>query len=540
MRQRAAAAALGQQPAEPATSPARRRRAAVTVFAFAALVYALIAPGHLGTVDMRSELAVSQAMVDMGDVTVASQLPYVTVTSVTGADGRQYSVHGVGQSILLLPAALVGRAAGCGASGCPPMAQHDAEFAASFLDGLVSALAVSLLFLLALDLGAGMAPALALALIYAFTTVAFAYAHDAFDVAPTTTAILLAVFAVHRGVSRASPAWLAVSGAAIGFAVLLRDASAICVPILGVYAALGLWRDGRGSIVRAAAAFAAPICICLLIDGVYNWVRFGDPLQSGYGLASDYYGFSLGALPAGVAGLLLSPGRSILLYSPVLLAALTGVGAFWRRHRAVAAMLIALVLCNLVFYGAYSHWWGDWAWGPRFLVPMTPFILLPLLPFLERWRRLSRRARVAIVGLASAGLVVQLLDVGLDFQHQIELLVESGVPSPDAANWTIQDVGLWRHAASMVGLITGSAPYPASFAFTDLTTFMPRETVFDVWWVYAFMNGANPLVVGTVLGLSIGWVTWLVSRLRFAVLSARAHGASSQAATQRLMRTVLT
>ena len=469
----------------------------------------LTAPGHLGTVDMRAEFAVAQSMVGKADFTVSPSLPYVTVPYVVGPDGKHYSAHGLGQSLLLVPAALVGRIAGCGdPASCPATAQHDAEFAASFVDGVAAAVAVMLMFLLALDLGAAVRPALALSLLFGFTTIEWAYAHDAFDVGPTATVLLLTLFAVHRGLRQSSARWLIVGGAAAGFAVALRLPSLVCVPIFAAYVIASTWRLGAAALLRRVVAFGGPVAAVLLLLGWYNWIRFGDPLQSGYSLASDYYGFG-GSPLSGVAGLLFSPGRSILLYSPILIAALAGLPLLWRRHRALTATVVAIVVVNLGFYGAYVDWWGGWNWGPRYLVPMTPFLILPLLPLLQRWGDLPRTARRAIYGLAAAGVVVQLLDIGVDFQHQIQLLREAGVEPPDAQWWSVQYSGIWQHGGAFFGLLHGSAAYPSTFQFTDLSTAMPLKTVLDVWWVYAWIDGVNPLVVITVLAGAVAGVVVL-------------------------------
>src|SRR5205807_5779325 len=115
-------------PSPPAEGPAAdvpRRKIAVALFALSALAYFLTAPGHLGTVDMRAEFSVAQSIVGKGDPTVSQSLPYVTVPSVVAANGNHYAAHGLGQSVLLLPAALVGRIAGCGdPASCSPSAQH--------------------------------------------------------------------------------------------------------------------------------------------------------------------------------------------------------------------------------------------------------------------------------------------------------------------------------------------------------------------------------------------------------------------------------
>src|SRR4029077_2358341 len=86
---------------------ASRRKIALALLGATALVYMLTAPGHLGTVDMRAEFAVAQSIVGNGDFTVSPSLPYVTVPYVVGPDGKHYAAHGLGQSLLLIPAALV-------------------------------------------------------------------------------------------------------------------------------------------------------------------------------------------------------------------------------------------------------------------------------------------------------------------------------------------------------------------------------------------------------------------------------------------------
>ena len=217
--------------------------------------------------------------------------------------------------------------------------------------------------------------------------------------------------------------------------------------------------------------------------GWYNWARFGDPLESGYKYAPDFFGFG-GSPAAGVSGLLFSPGRSVFLYSPILIAALVGLVLLWREHRALAATLVAIIVANLAFYGIYPAWWGGWGWGPRYLVPTMPFLILPLLPLLQRWHDLPRTARRAIYGLAAAGVVVQVLDISLDFSHQLQLLVESGVKPPDAQAWTVQHSGIWRHAGALVGLLI------ATFRFFE-------------WPVPQFFPEPSFLIGGIVMAIII-------------------------------------
>jgi hypothetical protein len=56
-------------------------------------------------------------------------------------------------------------------------------------------------------------------------------------------------------------------------------------------------------------------------------------------------------------------------------------------------------------------WWGGWGWGPRFLVPLMPFLVLPLGVLLER------RAWRWIIGalLLPLSVAVNMLGILVDF-----------------------------------------------------------------------------------------------------------------------------
>ena len=63
---------------------------------------------------------------------------------------------------------------------------------------------------------------------------------------------------------------------------------------------------------------------------------------------------------------------------------------------AIAIMVLALFVMRWVFVSARSDWWGGWGIGPRYLLPMVPFLLLPLAELLEDLRHASRGRRLAV------------------------------------------------------------------------------------------------------------------------------------------------
>ncbi len=120
----------------------------------------------------------------------------------------------------------------------------------------------------------------------------------------------------------------------------------------------------------------------------FNQHRFGAPFDFGYqaGIQRD---FALANLPVGVLGQLVSPGRGVLFYAPWVLLALPGFAALRRRHRALAWTLAGAGALQLMFYALRSTWWGNWCWGPRYLVPVLPLVAMLAASAVaeRRWRR---------------------------------------------------------------------------------------------------------------------------------------------------------
>ena len=108
--------------------------------------------------------------------------------------------------------------------------------------------------------------------------------------------------------------------------------------------------------------------------------------------------------------------------SPVLLLALPGFVYLWRerKYRAEALVSLLSVLSFLAFNSSSSMWWGGFAVGPRYLIPMLPFLAWPMIFFLERHGQMAW-AKVLYGGLAvlSLGLVWGLTWAGQTFPEEI-------------------------------------------------------------------------------------------------------------------------
>ncbi len=412
----------------PLPSPSRRPLAVAALLGVAILaLLLLLIPGSVMESDGQSMLQVTRSLVERGDVTVSAPR-YGELIGVQGVGGRLYSKYGPGQSIAAIPLWLVGRAL---ASLVPP--SFGAELpvmAASTLPAIAVALSAALLLLTALELGASLGGAIALALVYSVATPALVYATQWFS-EPLTGCVLLAAFYLLLR-DRRLPTWWGplAAGAATACAVATRSEVLVLMPAMVVYAVLSTGpQPGRRR--QRLLGMLVPLVMTLAALGFYNLARFGSPLETGYSYG-DVFAYrdthpthSLDSFVQGVYGLVLSPGKGLLEYAPVMALAPFAAVILWARRRAETALLLALIGLQVAGHAnLLISWLGGWSWGPRFLVPVLPFMMLLLVPLFEargqlhwppRWN--LSRARGLFAVLALAGVLVQLPAVVIHEPH---------------------------------------------------------------------------------------------------------------------------
>lgn len=229
-----------------------------------------------------------------------------------------------------------------------------------------------------------------------------------------------------------------LSALSLGASLLFRPPSILGLPLWG----LSVWKSDQR---RRAALSVVLIAAGAVALAAYNWVRFGSPTNTGYGTE----GFS-GDLLAGLQGLLLTPGRSLFVYSPVLLLALAGAVALYRRHRPFAVAVLASIVCYVVAMAAWHSWDGGWTWGSRLLTPILPLVGLLCAPVVERlwsdWRIL-----VVVVALGALGSGVQVFALARDPIRVLNEQVSGGrVPYADTI-YSVERSWLALQAQSLSG-----------------------------------------------------------------------------------------
>jgi hypothetical protein len=445
----------------------------------------------------------TEALVEHHTLALAPNPGLLQITE--GHDGRYYSKYGLGQPLLAtLPYMLAQRLHPIAESGMWQPALL--AYVVSLFNQFVTAFSGAMLFLLAHRLGNRISIAAAVALIWGLSTIAWPYAVTFFS-EPLFTACLitaaLGLLAYAQTSGRARFAWLALAGLALGWAIVTRSTGVLLAPAFLVYALVAASGHPEGrplalvvarirrqrtalqteahpwlpSALAATLAFGAPFLGCLALTLWHNYVRFGDVFDNGYAGES----FST-PLWKGAAGLLFSPGKSLFVYAPILALACIGWPRFWRQNRAMAALCAAVAVILILTYARWWTWWGGWCWGPRFLVPAVPFLILGLGPLLAS----ARWARIAAAVLTVAGAAIALLGVLVDATPHAAALSSPSLTAEERAYF---DPGRTPVVAHARFLLHGEHQTVATFDLERIGLSPLTASAFPVLVVALFLVG---------------------------------------------------
>lgn len=232
--------------------------------------------------------------------------------------------------------------------------------------------------------------------------------------AATMVAVALAVWA------RSDPTRLTwgLTGLASGAAIATKPYALVTLTAIAIL----LWPTFRALDRRRRTELALAACLPLLAwlaaIGWYNWVRFGSVTDSGY-----HESLLTMTAPLNFLGLLFSPGKGLIFYSPLVVLGALGMPRLWRQDRSLAAALLVLLVGMTCIAGS-TTFWGDEVWGPRYVVPAAWALLVPIA-----WWADSAVRRKVLVAVASLGVFVQVVGVSAQYAHYVDVVdALTGVP----------------------------------------------------------------------------------------------------------------
>ncbi len=335
---------------------------------------------------------------------------------------------------------------------------------AGLVNPIATAVTLALFLSLVTWIGCSRRAGLSATALLGLATIVWPYATTYWSQPVATLCILGTVAGLFRFEQSGRRAPLIWSGAFCGYGVLTRTELILAVPWALLFFVLAV-RKRRARWWPALTAFGVPLLACASLWLGWNWLRFGAWLQTGaiHQRAAGRVLLQSHLLLQSVPAQLASFQRSIFVYSPPLLLAVVAAPTLWRRTRSLCVMAAGIGLTLFAFFSTFAEWTAPASWGPRFLVPLTPLLMLPLAGWLDgaRWRR------AVALALACLGIALQLVVVlpgprldtiqrywGSDSLRVIDLFFRSDIV-PQAAvllHGEVDPWWLWNRPAFAAGV----------------------------------------------------------------------------------------
>ncbi len=507
----------------------------------AGLLAFVVQSGELGTSDTTHRLQTTHWMWTSEPQVFPNEYPEF---GLHGRGGRLYSWYGIGQSLLMLPADLVGTWIAhweifSEYGDDPGVRSIVVSYSTNILVNVLTALlAFRLLRQLRFNVRESVLGVLALML----CTTHLHYTQNMME-NNYIMLLTLAGFSFQYEWARTGNRRALLAGsAALGLNLLTRLTAGLDLIAAGVFILLVLWFDqvrGRELWQRFVAycKVAGPVyAFFLLIDRLYQFYRFGSFTNTYVSLFAKEQRLIDPTLPGnfpwstpfheGFLGPLFKPEKSIFLFDPLLVLAILLLAVLWKRLlpevRAYAVASVLLLFAYICFYARYTFWAGDFAWGDRYVSTSVELATLLAVPLLLRYRRdMSAWVWRGGVLLVVTSLAIQLASLAFWLPLEIYQMDTLGHPTfvvalrfKNIAAFTLGKMDAW-------GLNNDSMTYdPWDYVHITTWNFLPfllrRVGVAPAWVVN---------VAFAVWGAAIAALAAVLWRLR-AVLHLRTDSAS--------------
>ena len=415
----------------------------------AGLLAFVVQSGELGTADTMHRLQTTHWLWTSEPQVFPNEYPEF---GLRGRGGRLYSWYGIGQSLLMLPADLVGTWIAqwnifAGYGDDPAVRSIVVSYSTSILVNVLTAL-VSFRLLRQLRFSVRESVLGVLALMFCTT-----HLHYTQNMMENNYIMLLTLAGFsfqYEWLRTGSRRALLVGCGALGLNLWTRLTTGLDLMAGGLFLVLVLWLErvrGRelGQRFVAYCKVAAPVyAFFVLVDRLYQFYRFGSFTNTYVSLFAKEQRMLDPTLPAnfpwstpfheGFLGALFKPEKSIFLFDPLLVLAILLLVVLWRRLppevRAYSVTSLLLLLTYIGFYARYTYWAGDFAWGDRYVSTSVELAALLAVPLLLRYRE-NVSAWIWRLGmvLIATSLIIQIASLAFWLPLEIYQMETMGHPT---------------------------------------------------------------------------------------------------------------
>ena len=415
----------------------------------AGLLAFVVQSGELGTADTMHRLQTTHWLWTSQPQVFPNEYPEF---GLHGRGGRIFSWYGIGQSLLMLPADLVGTWIAhwqifSEYEDDPAVRSIVVSYGTSIL---VNVLTAMIAFRLLRQLRFSVHEAVAGVLTLMFCTTHLHYTQNMqennYIMLLTLTGFSFQYEWLRSGSLRA----LFYGSAALGLNLLTRVTTGLDLVAGGIFLLTILWIEHvRGHALWPRLATYCKVAVPVyaffaIVERLYSFYRFGSLIQTYIPIFARESRLQDPTLPAnfpwstpwheGVLGALFKPEKSIFLFDPLLVLALLLVALLWKRLtvevRAYAVASLPLLVAYISFYARYTYWAGDFSWGDRYVSTAVEMVALLAVPILFRYRAtLSPWMWRGGIVLIAISLIIQIASLAFWLPLEIYQMESFGHPT---------------------------------------------------------------------------------------------------------------
>ena len=224
-----------------------------------------------------------------------------------------------------------------------------------------------------------------MSLLFGFSTIAWAYSQTSLSSVLMTFLFLLSFLLFRKFQKNNSYIYLGLCGITLAFSLLVRLDTILFVFALSGIILYAIIKDLRKYtkiqnlkiFIKSFIALEIPIIISIFIYQTLNLLRYGSGIKY-----SGFHADNLAIMtpfPVSAFGLLFSPGVGIFIFAPILFTVIVSYTDFYKKNKLTFFLMLGTVLSFIIWFSAFSvTWHGLVSWSARYLLPIIPFLMIPL------------------------------------------------------------------------------------------------------------------------------------------------------------------
>ena len=337
--------------------------------AIGVLMSIMFSSGQVENPDTHLRLAQTKIIIENGSLRL---LPDVGENShgniAINKFGERCMVYNPGQSLVFIPFYLISKEFTKNSAD----SYYLTTFFISFINYIINAISGFFLFKIIIGLGYSRKKALVSAFVFCFTSYSFVFAQSTYE---HHFEMLFVLISLYLSLASNIKYNYIYAGLVISIGLIFRSTTVLLIPSICILLSTN----------RERFLFLLSTIPGVFILLIYNYYRFDNPLETGYSLAwtlahgKEMIFWSIAGIPKAFFGLLISPGKGLLFFSPTILIAIFYSKKFYLKNRKFTNSILLFILLYLLLFSMNFIWGGSiWSFGPRYILPLVPFFYIPI------------------------------------------------------------------------------------------------------------------------------------------------------------------